>query len=643
MSRQRGAALDFFQAQEDALRRSRRLVWAVVLGTTIIGSLVGLLTGLSLFYGGGGNISHDEAVMAGLAAFAVVAVMVTVTSCWKTAELRSGGGQAVAEFLGGSQVHHDTKDADERRLLNVVEEMAIASGLPVPPVYIIEESAVNAFAAGWDPQHAVLGFTRGAIQRLSRDELQGVAAHEFSHIMRGDMLLNLRLIGLLHGLLAVSLTGALLLRLMAVGRGGGTSHRGRGGGRGGGGNGVMIAIFVAAIALYILGSLGVFIARLIQAAVSRQREFLADAAAVQFTRNPDGIAGALKRLHGGRTKMRSANAGVVGHMFIAAGVRNFSGALLATHPPLPQRIRRLDPAWDGRPPPPRPEPASSSPVDSPEVDEKARSMMRMMATAALAQQSAGSAAQIHAPRLPAAMVPDADDALALARSRVAALPDVLSAAAADPFDARAVLVCCVLGETEAARGEQARLLQAADPGLGAAAARLWPCFRDHDPAAIRPLLLRLAAPSLSTLTAEQAAAFRTLLQQLVDADQQLSLAEQATMSAVAASLDPPPRVDFLSLRGVSRECAVLLHALGVAGNDSGAALAGLQVLGLHDQPLITNGNLAEALDRLGRASPTIRQRVLDACRRAAAHDGKLGDEQALMLELVASALRLPMV
>ena len=211
---------------------------------------------------------------------------------YKVVELRSGGGTGVAERLGGKRLYPDSAEPSQRRLLNVVEEMAIASGTPVPPVFLLEkEDNVNAFAAGYSPSDAVLGVTRGCCEQLSRDELQGVIAHEFSHILNGDMRMSIRLIGILHGILLLGLTGQMVFRMFAY-SGHGRSRRDSSSG------GFIIAILLIALTLLVVGFVGTFFGNLIKAAVSRQREYLADASAVQFTRNPMGIAGALRRIGG---------------------------------------------------------------------------------------------------------------------------------------------------------------------------------------------------------------------------------------------------------------------------------------------------------------------------------------------------------
>ena len=233
-------------------------------------------------------------------------------------------------------------DLDERKILNVVEEMAIASGTPVPPVYLMEnEEGINAFAAGFTPGDAVIGVTRGCIRTLTRDELQGVIAHEFSHILNGDMRLNIRLIGVLYGILLISMTGWLIFRSTAYNTGFNTRRDDDD--RRGGNPWPLVGL-----ALYILGYVGVLFGNLIKAAVSRQREFLADASAVQFTRNPDGIAGALKKIGAlsEGSKIQAPEAQETSHLFFGEATGHIFG-FMATHPPLAERIRRIDPSFNG--------------------------------------------------------------------------------------------------------------------------------------------------------------------------------------------------------------------------------------------------------------------------------------------------------
>ncbi|HXI03315.1 MAG TPA: M48 family metallopeptidase, partial [Candidatus Saccharimonadales bacterium] len=277
--------MDFFEQEESARKRSRLLVVLFILAVAGIILTVYLASTIFWFAYLAGKLHADTFRMWDPRLMAAVAfgtgTIIGLGSLYRISTLRRGGGEAVAGFLGGRLLDRSTRNADERRLLNVVEEMALASGIPVPAVFVLEkERSINAFAAGYSRDHAVIGVTRGCMELLSRDELQGVIGHEFSHILNGDMLLNIRLMGLVHGILVIALIGYMLLR-------GGRSSR-KGGSQ---------IVLIGAI-LYVVGYLGVIFGKIIRAAVSRQREFLADASAVQFTRNPEGIAGALKKIGG---------------------------------------------------------------------------------------------------------------------------------------------------------------------------------------------------------------------------------------------------------------------------------------------------------------------------------------------------------
>lgn len=355
--------MDFFEAQARARRRTGLLVFlfvCAIMGLIAVGyfSTVAILR--EFVYndgqGGYGNSSSeysnynstlsttsqswwDPGLLSGIAIG--TCVVVGFASLFKWAQLRSGG-RAVAEMVGGRRIKTNTTDEKERRLLNVVEEMALASGVPMPGVYILDnELAINAFAAGHTMDDAVVAVTRGTLDQLSRDELQGVVAHEFSHILNGDMRFNLRLTMVIFGILVIGLIGRTVLLSMRHARVR-SSRDSKGGGAG-----ILAAIVVIGLLLMALGYIGYFFGRLIQAAISRQREFLADASAVQFTRDPNGIVGALRRI-GGFTegsRLQSAGSAQIEHFFFAQGFRSSFGGLWATHPPLRERIQAIDPEF----------------------------------------------------------------------------------------------------------------------------------------------------------------------------------------------------------------------------------------------------------------------------------------------------------
>ena len=328
--------MNFFDAQDNAKRTTRRLVIVYAISTILIVAGIALIVGVAFW-----NLTrttasapfsfaalwYQQGDVMGIAAVLAVLVIVGATF-FKVATLSAGGGR-VARDIGGTLVSPDTTDPLRRRLRNVVEEMAISSGVPVPEIYVLEEeSSINAFAAGYTTADAAVAVTRGTLELLDRDELQGVIAHEFSHILNGDMRLNIRLMGVLFGITVLGLIGRTILRGSRHGR----SRNGA-------------PVVLVGLGLTILGAVGVFFARLIKASVSRQREYLADASAVQFTRQTRGIADALKKIGGYHrgSRITSVDPEEVSHMLFGAGAK-LRGAF-ATHPPLEDRIRALDPSF----------------------------------------------------------------------------------------------------------------------------------------------------------------------------------------------------------------------------------------------------------------------------------------------------------
>jgi Zn-dependent protease with chaperone function len=312
--------MNFFQRQQDVRKLSRRLV---VLFVFAVVSLVAIIDLITFYLLGLADQPAEFTLNVLMVVTGVLIVGIGLTSIVRTWFLRHGGGGRVAQALGGILVPEDTTDPRLRRLRNVVEEMAIASGTPVPDVYVLPgEEGINAFAAGFTPADAAVAVTHGALERLNRDELQGVIAHEFSHVVNGDMRLNIRLMGVLFGILGVTVVGRIL-----------TYTRGD-----------RNPLPLIGIILIIVGYVGVFFGQLIKAAVSRQREYLADASAVQYTRQTAGLVGALKKIGGLETgsKLRNKRSEDVSHMLFGEGVASW----FATHPPLAQRIRTLDPTFD---------------------------------------------------------------------------------------------------------------------------------------------------------------------------------------------------------------------------------------------------------------------------------------------------------
>lgn len=320
-------ATNFVFRQDAARRNTRRMLVLFALGIVSTAALLYLVASLSMG-------SFDPAVFLGV--FLLVTGAVLIAALFKVFQL-SHGGKTVAMALGGRLVPPESRDPDERKLRNVVEEMAIASGVPVPEIYVLDqEMSINAFAAGYSPADAAIGVTRGTIQNLNRDELQGVIAHEFSHILNGDMKLNIRLISLIFGLLFLTVIGRIFLHSRPVRS---RSNDGK----------AEAALPLIGLCLILVGWISVFFGKMIQSAVSRQREYLADASAVQFTRNPMGLAAALKKIGilSSRSYISSPQAEEAAHLFFAKGIKGFWSNIFATHPPLEKRIQLLDPSFDG--------------------------------------------------------------------------------------------------------------------------------------------------------------------------------------------------------------------------------------------------------------------------------------------------------
>ena len=333
--------MNFFQSQAKARSQTNRLVLLFVLAVISLIVLTNLLVmGLFGYFGLEGQaitlayIKDQFDWQKFLTISVVVIIFVAIGSIYKLMSLRKGG-RVVAEALGGKLINQNTDNLQYRILLNVVEEMAIASGTPVPLVFVLkDESAINAFAAGFSTKDAVIGVTQGALDCFSRDELQGVIAHEFSHIVNGDMRINMRLMGILHGIMLLGLLGYYIMRVS------GGSNRSKNSGK---------LVFLG-LGLVVIGYGGMFFGNAIKASVSRQREYLADASAVQFTRDDQGIANALKKIGGYSkgSKLESPEAQSISHAFFSNALTNKFSSLFATHPPLPKRIKQIEPNWSGK-------------------------------------------------------------------------------------------------------------------------------------------------------------------------------------------------------------------------------------------------------------------------------------------------------
>ena len=633
--------MDFFEHQERARTQTTKLVVLFVLAVVCITALVYGLVILAYTMtqgGGGGERSYGQRPspvpwleLLGFTA-AGVGLLVGGGSLSKVAQLRAGGGESVARSLGGRRIDPDTADPAQRKVMNVVEEMAIASGLPVPPVFLMEhETGINAFAAGYKPEHAVIGVTRGAVEKLTRDELQGVMAHEFSHILNGDMRLNIKLMGVLFGVMILQVIGGTVLRGMWYS--GGVRVRSSND-RDGGAAGAQMAIVVIAFGLMAIGFVGVIFGRLIQSAVSRQREFLADASAVQFTRNPDGIASALKTIGGYQdgSRLQSPHAAESAHMMFGNAVSNFGGAF-ATHPPLPERIARLDPTFD---------------LGAAEAGGTGGGGLR--ASAAAAGFAGGG---------PAAAVPNVGEAgtfsVADGPRVLAGVPEELREAARRSVGAQALTLCLLLDRDPGVRERQFRLLEGSlsEPVLRAAV-QLAPATVKLD-RSLRLPVLDLCVPALSRMAAYEYRGFRERVEGLVAADEQTDRFEWALLEVLDRHVGGRERGADRSAGGrplaaAAAAAGTVLAALSSAGADPSAsfaaAAAALREEGGVDPPLppepLTRERFGAALQRLAAVRPRGQRALLAACVAAVQQDGVIESGEAELLRVTAEAMGIPL-
>jgi Zn-dependent protease with chaperone function/uncharacterized tellurite resistance protein B-like protein len=646
-------ATDFFERQDSARRNTG---WLVVFFTAavvmIIVTVYLVVAGVFLFYDRPEDSSRitrpADVVLWNPQLFVAVSGITTLVimtgTLFKIVELRAGGS-AVAEAVGGRLIQTNTTDPAERRLLNVVEEMAIASGTPVPPVYVLErESSINAFAAGYSPGDAVIGVTNGTVSYLSRDELQGVIAHEFSHVLNGDMRLNIRLIGLLNGILFLAIIGYYLLR--GAGRSSGRSDKGKGA--------AGIALF--GLALMIIGYVGVFFGAIIKSAVSRQREYLADASAVQFTRNPLGIANALRKIGGlvAGSRVRHPAAEEVSHMFFGQATSKFLDSLFATHPPLVERIRRLDPSFDGTFPYVTPVEADKESAQGataaprPEEHEPIRRRGSAAGPAVIPLAAADAVANVGKPT---------HNHIQFASTMLARLPEPVWNACHDPFGARA-LVFALLIEREDAALRQAQLDEVdrcAEGGTGTETRRLvaqLEALGDE----VRLPLVEMAVPALRTLSPIQFNNFKDLLTRLVKADDKIDSFEYALVRILLRHLDRqfgrtrPTRPKYHTVQQVREELRTLVTMLAWAGNDEAGAKrafdAGSQVLGVKSLVLLPRSECGltqfdAALERLAQSDGQLKKTILDACAACVTADGRIAVPEAELLRAVADAIDCP--
>jgi Zn-dependent protease with chaperone function len=616
--------MDFFEAQDEARKKTKWLVLWFVLA--VIGVVVAVdLLAIALYDG-------PNQIYIVITASVLTGGIMLAASGYKTTQL-SAGGSVVAEDLGGRLVMPGSADFEEKRLLNIVSEMALASGMPVPQVYLLDhEEGINAFAAGTEPSNAVIGVTRGCLQRLSREELSGVIAHEFSHIINGDMRLNMRLMGLVFGLVVISIIGRGMVQLLRF-QGGSSRRNNKEGGN------VMLVLFLLGLGLLVIGGLGSFFGRLIQAAVSRQREFLADASSVQFTRNPDGIVGALKKIGGSEigSKIKAPKAVEASHMFFSnGGMFNF---FLMTHPPLDVRIRAVQKNWDGK--------FESSEIKPIAADRTTKNEERNGPLDAL----------------PGAVVLGAVSGIGQGERRRISTGQQLHQgisqrwreAIHDREEAQAVIFGLLLNKDEKFLSKEVSFLEEEAGGEAKELALKWQAEARGLHSARKIALVEMALPTLRSLSPLEYERFRDIMRWLIASDGQVELFEFMIQRVIERHLGSYferkafRNIAYHQFDRLLPEANILVSTVSEigAGCADDAEAAYLEATSdwkdrLDRKGVSSHDELDEALDKFSQASPLVKRQILVACVTAAARDGKLSSREAELLRTIADSIGCPL-
>ncbi|MBC8660768.1 M48 family metallopeptidase [Vibrio parahaemolyticus] len=609
--------MDFFHHQDTARQRTGLLVMLFTLAVLAITGLVSVISIGIYFYFTGEPFTTQSIISYCLLSFVGVLTVVSISSFIRLSELNTNGGRGVAESIGGKLISTDTSNAKHRQLLNVVEEMSIASGIPVPPVYVMtEEHGINAFAAGMSIDDAVIGVTQGALDAFSRDELQGVIAHEFSHILNGDMRLNTRLIGALFGITCIAHFGHLILdnsnSTRHVSRSSSDSNKG------------FAVIILIAIVCLVLGWLGTLFGNMIKAAISRQREFLADASAVQFTRNDQGIAGALKKIGSnvqGSTLNTKASDEMSHMMFGQSKLSGFSG-LFATHPPLDERIRRIEPNWDGSY-------AQHSHAQNTAFDNEQVSGFAV-GGGSPASQSASPSEQLSE----------------TGKQLISQLPPELVDIAREPYSARFIAFALIFDGSDIQR----EMIKSYVPLASQSTLLLW---LDYDlPLHLRFPLLELALPALKSLSEAQKISLCKVLRELSETDNQYSLAEWCVINLLEKQL--LASFGFIkqhkTLKQLEESVFWLLRELAWVSHSQAdkaqrayhCALAHLGFPEVKLEPANSNWHLSRAaLELLLQLKPKDRRIFVKACRLAIESDGEITVAEGELYRVIACFLEVP--
>ena len=633
--------MDFFERQHQAKSETKKLVALFVLAVLLI---IALLNGLGFYVV---NLSQEHQITAkdwllspislGIAAGTILTIF--IGSLFRYWQVR-GGGQAVAEMVAGRRIDMDSKDPQERRLVNVVEEMSIASGMSVPTIYVMDhEPGLNAFVAGLIPSDTVLMVTKGLLDNLSRQELQGVVAHEFSHIFHADMRINLRLIGILGGILAIGQLGYYILRSLRYSG----SRRSSSSSNNNGGQ-LILFLMAMSIALIIVGYVGVFFGRLIKAAISRQREYLADAAAVQYSRDSMGISNALYKIktNGKHSLLDSSHAEDMSHMCFgqAIQIKAFSG-MLATHPPIDDRIQALVPGYR----------SIRRQMDEEVIDDLSPIAQFAGSTAESTAnvQGAGTGAVNSSEAVIASVGTMSPEQVTKAVEVHERLDENMLQACRNPDTVGAALLGLIAQGNNAQWSDQAKAI--ADH-LDSETIAMVKTFSELDVVAEQRLpLTEISIPAIKRLDQEQGKQLLTAASHLILADQTISSFEFFLYALLRKHIRKSAKQSSKSItsyRKVIDEIAYLVSIIAVAGGGYDAARMKQLMTSFtsdwqppSEQPAFSAKKLDETLKHLNQLTPLLKRPLMLTLADIVVHDGHLKQTELELLRATGIYLECP--
>ncbi len=612
--------MEFYTHQDNARKQT---LWLMVLfglgvlGITLVTYLLLAFIEAMAVYGDNFETHHLWNPTILVFSFFITAAIVGLSALYKISKLKAGGGAYVAEELGGREISSDTKNSKEKQLLNIVEEIAIATGIRRPKVFLLDkEEGINAFAAGFSPKSAVIGVTKGCLDKLSREELQGVIAHEFSHILNGDMRMNIRLMGLLFGILVLSILGYYILRSSFYFRGTNSKTKGPG---------AMLVVLLGT-GLIAIGSVGSFFGQFIKAAINRQREFLADASAVEYTRSQDTIGKALIKIRDDAygSRIFSPAAPDASHFFFAEGVLSGFASFFATHPPIEERISRI---YSGK-------------VKYPKETEGKKVVPAAPKTLGTYIEMAGQ--------------PDLEQ-IGVAKQLIEKLDPNIRRAVTDPIGAASIIYLLLVSKDEAHRNEQLQLIQKEAPySVNVEMKNLLPLFDQIDVRARLPLI-DMAISSLTQLTPKQSQGFMEIVNRLIYSDERKNLfewvMEKILLKHVRDHLHSTSETcGIASIENLQADAARLMHVVAKVGHRSekeeqAAFVEGMKALSIKGKAYTVGkvhlGQLEESIHRLADLRTEEKKKLLHALSICIQHDKRITSAEAELFRGIADAIDYP--